>query len=173
MTTGSTTVLTSPTVSTRQLSAASISRTTCSLGKAADSVRFPSKVQSPDKRSFDRRFGRPGASRFARRTWPAPPQPEAAETCLRYCSLIPNRCNAIQTLLQLNSNNYKSYGVHEAGSPCRIAAGKLRCHPRSRLSSLPTPPPFSLPTVPSSSPTISSAWLRSSASEKHVSLWQP
>ena len=30
----------------------------------------------------------------------------SAETYLRHCSLIPKRCNAIQTLLQLNSNNY-------------------------------------------------------------------
>jgi hypothetical protein len=29
----------------------------------------------------------------------------SAETYLRHCSLIPKRCNAIQTLLQLNSNN--------------------------------------------------------------------
>jgi hypothetical protein len=31
-----------------------------------------------------------------------------AETYLRHCSLIPKRCNAIQTLLQLNSNNSSS-----------------------------------------------------------------
>jgi hypothetical protein len=39
------------------------------------------------------------------RAWPTPPQPVQLKH-LRQCSSIPIHCNAIQTVLQLNSNNY-------------------------------------------------------------------
>jgi len=53
-----------------------------------------------------------------------------------HCKIIRIHCNAIQTLLQLNSNNPKCCRLHEACSPCTIAAGNLRCHPKTHVSSL-------------------------------------
>ena len=41
------------------------------------------------------------------RDYEAPPVPNRAAYLPIYCKTIRTRCNAIQTLLQLNSNNYK------------------------------------------------------------------